>query len=257
MLQISENDRTLIGYLQKQGSKTVSELAELMGVTETAIRQRLSRLIALGLVTRIEEKAARGRPVHKYLVTREGRSTGGQNFADLASVVWEEVRSIEDSAIRSKLVRGIARRLAARYRAEIDALAELADEPLTARKRADLIARFFESRGIPVTVNQSEDFENRSEDIDELLSSGSPPNSRSPESERQCADSNGSHSKPFPILKLHGCPYPGLSESDELICEMEQSMFSELSGCDVELHRCDPNRSECCAFQLEPVERKG
>ena len=120
MAEVSENDRTLLGFLQKQGPKSVAELKDLMDVTENAVRQRLTRLIALGLISRVEEKVARGRPVHKYSVTKEGRASAGQNFLDLASVVWEEVRAIEDPATRSQVVRGIAKRLAAKYQDEIE-----------------------------------------------------------------------------------------------------------------------------------------
>ena len=220
MAEVSENDRTLLGFLQKQGPKSVAELKDLMDVTENAVRQRLTRLIALGLISRVEEKVARGRPVHKYSVTKEGRASAGQNFLDLASVVWEEVRAIEDAATRSQVVRGIAKRLAAKYQNEIES--ELGGNgELSPSDRANTIAQFFESRGIPVSVDEEQ------------------------------AESS---SEPFPILQLHGCPYPGLSERDELICEMEQSMFSELAGCNVELKRCDKDKkSECCSFHLEPV----
>lgn len=212
-----------MGILQKQGPKSVSELAERMEVTETAIRQRLTRLIAQGLISRVEEKLSRGRPVHKYSVTREGRASAGQNFSDLAAVVWDEVRAIEDQEVRSQVVQGIAKRLAAKYHDEMVSEESQNGSPQTTRERANFIAQFFESRGIPVTVDE------------EQIQSD----------------------ETFPILKLHGCPYPGLSERDELICEMEQSMFSELAGCEVELHRCDRNKSNaCCTFQLESAEKQ-
>ena len=232
MTQISDHDRTLIGFLQKQGAKSVSELAELMQVTETAIRQRLTRLIALGFLSREEERVSRGRPVHKYSVTRQGRENTGQNFLDLASVVWEEVRAMEDKEIRSRVIQGIARRLAEKYRQEIQSSEEESCKDST-WNRAEQIARFFEKRGIPVTVAEHD-----SED---------PGSAEMADGKR-----TGSGSEAFPILQLHGCPYPGLSERDDLICEMEQSMFSELAGCDVELQRCDSNsRAECCSFHLE------
>ncbi|MEC9091747.1 MAG: hypothetical protein VX438_03510 [Planctomycetota bacterium] len=220
MNPLSENDRILIGFLQKQGAKTVSELSDLMQVTETAVRQRLNRLIGQRFISRTESKVPRGRPVHKYSVTREGRAGVLQNCSDLATAVWEEVQMIEDKEIRSQVVRGIAKRLAAKYQSEIAANHSI--EPST---RAAAIVNFFENRGIPATVNCS----------------------------GAAADSTNNFKKnPLPIIQLHGCPYPGLSESDDLICEMEQSVFSELFGCEVELHRCHHNgESMCCSFQLD------
>lgn len=214
-----------MGHLQKEGPKTVSGLSEWMEVTENAVRQRLTRLIAQGLISRVEEKLSRGRPVHKYSVTREGRASTGQNFSDLATVVWEEVRAIEDEEIRSQVVRGIAKRLAVKYQTEMNSERSSDESELSPRERASQIARFFENRGIPVSVNEEAETANLE--------------------------------NPFPILRLHGCPYPGLSDRDDLICEMEQKMFSELAGCDVELHRCDRNSaSACCTFQPESVDKK-
>lgn len=235
MSEISKNDRVLMGFLQKEGPKSVAELAGMMEVTENAVRQRLTRLIALGLISRVEEKLSRGRPLHKYSVTREGRASAGQNFSDLAAVVWDEVRAIEDVETRSQVVRGIAKRLAAKYQDEMDSEQVTNGRELTPKERAETIAQFFESRGIPVTVND------QTENNDATVSDGVSKDKESP----------------FPILQLHGCPYPGLSDRDELICEMEQSMFSELAGCDVELHRCNADgKSACCTFQPESVEDK-
>ena len=157
-----------------------------------------------------------------FSVTWEGRAGVVQNGSDLATVVWEEVRLIEDKEVRAQVVRGIAKRLAAKYQAEIESNDS---KELTVKERAIAIAKFFEKRGIPVTVN--------SNDVQSNLESDS-------------------RREPFPIIQLHGCPYPGLSESDDLICEMEQGMFSELSGCEVELHRCNQDStSDCCSFHLD------
>lgn len=242
MSDISKNDRNLMSFLQKEGSMTVAELSERMGVTETAVRQRLNRLSALGLISRDEEKLSRGRPVHKYSITREGRATAGENFSDLTVAVWDEVRSIPDKEIRSQVIRGIAQRLAEKYRQEIEGLTATNGQALSTQERAQRIARFFESRGIPVTVNADAA-------ETEATESGTSGTSMEPGDSRSVGG--------LPVLRLHGCPYPGLAERDELICEMEQTMFSALTGCEVELNRCDRHgQAECCTFQLESVDQK-
>lgn len=230
MTPFNENDRQLVGILQKQGRKSVGELATLMKVTETAVRQRLTRLLAAELISREEVKLSRGRPNHMYSLTKKGRESGGQNFSDLATVVWDEVRAIEDVSIRSSVIQGIAKRLAQKYKDEIGNLNFDSNGSNTIQDRANSIATFFESRGIPITVE---------------FASG--------DQSETAADSDSASKNLLPVLNLHGCPYPGLSEKDELICEMEQAMFSELAGCGVGFNRCDhKSGSDCCSFQLEP-----
>ena len=51
-LQLSQNDREMISLLRKVPSMTVGELTGTMGVTATAVRQRLNRLMTLELAER-------------------------------------------------------------------------------------------------------------------------------------------------------------------------------------------------------------
>ena len=44
----------------------VGELTELLGVTATAVRQRIERLLEMGLIEREKVVAGRGRPTFRY-----------------------------------------------------------------------------------------------------------------------------------------------------------------------------------------------
>jgi predicted ArsR family transcriptional regulator len=52
-----------------------------------------------------------------------------------------------------------------------------------------------------------------------------------------------------PVLTQHACPYPKLAEQDQGICNMEQMMFSELLGQNVELTQCRLQGGSECRFQ--------
>ena len=67
-----------------------------MGVTATAVRQRLQRLMAEGLIERHTERKGRGRPNHRYSLTEKGERSAGTNFSDLAVVLWEEIKAVDD-----------------------------------------------------------------------------------------------------------------------------------------------------------------
>ena len=55
-----------------------------MEVTPTAVRQRLTRLLAGEVIQREPIRNGRGRPKHRYWLTDKGMRRTGSNFADLA-----------------------------------------------------------------------------------------------------------------------------------------------------------------------------
>lgn len=118
---ISESsDRPLLDLIRRHGPLGVAELAGHLGVTPTAIRVRLTRLVASGLVERKTEHRGRGRPKHTYEASAEAHKRLGQNYADLAVVLWEEMmQTVEDRKLRRMLFGRITDRLADLYRAQV------------------------------------------------------------------------------------------------------------------------------------------
>jgi len=89
-------------------------------VTGTAVRNRLSRLLESGLVERRAEARGRGRPRHAYQASVEAQKRLGQNYADLAVVLWEELMTtVEDRKLRRLLFARITERLAEMYRGRV------------------------------------------------------------------------------------------------------------------------------------------
>ncbi len=112
-------DREIIEYLRRQGATTILELVEFAGVTATAVRQRLSRLMDQGLIVRESEAAGRGRPIHRYSLSDAGVRSSGTNYEDLVGVLWTEIRAVEDPDVRHGLLKRIVTRLADVYRDQI------------------------------------------------------------------------------------------------------------------------------------------
>jgi predicted ArsR family transcriptional regulator len=95
-------------------------MAERLGVTPTAVRNRLTRLVGAGMVERKTEHQGRGRPRHTYQASVEAHKRLGQNYADLAVVLWDEMmRSVDDPKLRRFLFGRITERLAELYRAQM------------------------------------------------------------------------------------------------------------------------------------------
>ncbi|RCS55976.1 winged helix-turn-helix transcriptional regulator [Bremerella cremea] len=117
--EVIPTDLVVLDLLRKTPSLSTADMAEAMEVTATAVRQRLSRLLAQGYIERVSAKSGRGRPTHKYRLTTKGERKAGANYADLAMALWDEIRSIEDPDVKRGLIARIAKRLVEMYSSEI------------------------------------------------------------------------------------------------------------------------------------------
>jgi predicted ArsR family transcriptional regulator len=145
--QTDTSDRQLLDFIRRSGAATVSALVQEMGVTATAVRQRIQRLTDEGLIERKAEKKGRGRPNHRYSLTEKGERSAGDNFADMASVLWDEIKAVEDPTVRRGLLKRIADRFVSRYRNHISGG--------TLAERMNALAGVMGERQIPFVVDDS------------------------------------------------------------------------------------------------------
>ena len=139
------SDADLLDLLRCDGPLGVVELAEVVEVTPTAIRQRLSRLLAQGLIEREVERCGRGRPRHRYRLTNKGLRLTGSNFTDLALALWAQLNTIEDQEIRSELVGRVVKALAEDYAKEV--------RGVTVSDRMKSLAGLLSRRRVPFSVD--------------------------------------------------------------------------------------------------------
>ncbi|MFO0908277.1 MAG: MarR family transcriptional regulator [Isosphaeraceae bacterium] len=113
-------DRSLLDLIRRSGPLTVNEMADQLGVTPTAVRNRLTRLVGSGMVEREAEHGGRGRPRHRYRASVEAHKRLGQNYADLAVVLWDEMmRTVQDRRLRRALFARTTERMAELYRSQV------------------------------------------------------------------------------------------------------------------------------------------
>ncbi len=144
---IQSSDAALLDVLRRDGGLRVAEIAKRMGVTATAVRQRLNRLMSQELIQRIhirETAPSRGRPSFVYELSDKGRKQTGSNFADLAIALWDEVRSIKDAEIRRGLLQRISGRLAGLYAGRITGS--------TSSEKMESLVGLLQERDIPFGV---------------------------------------------------------------------------------------------------------
>ncbi|MCA9187451.1 MAG: MarR family transcriptional regulator [Planctomycetales bacterium] len=146
-MSVEQSDATILDMLRRVPSMTVAEMSRSMGVTATAVRQRLTRLTGQELIERRVMREGRGRPQHAYRISEKGRRQTGTNFADLAVAMWQELRTIADIEVRRGLLQRLSRRLAQMYVGRI--------EGETAEARMRSLARLFQEREVPIEVQES------------------------------------------------------------------------------------------------------
>ena len=142
------SDADLLQLLRATGPMGVGELSRETFVTPTAVRQRLTRLLAQGFVEREPVRHGRGRPRHRYCLTQKGLRQTGSNFTDLALALWREVSAIEDYEVRRTVLRRVVKALAGSYARHI--------EGTDTREKMQSLASLLHERRIPVSVEQAD-----------------------------------------------------------------------------------------------------
>lgn len=113
-MPLSAADRGLIDEV-RHGVDSVQGLCDATGVTATAVRQRLNRLEAAGIVEKRTAPSGRGRPRNSYRVTGFGHSQLGSKADDLAVALWATIAGTEEPDLRERLLSRLRTVLGERY----------------------------------------------------------------------------------------------------------------------------------------------
>jgi predicted ArsR family transcriptional regulator len=116
---LEHDDEQFLLSLQRLGKVTIQDLCTAAGVTATAVRLRLSRLQSLGLVDRKTIRMGRGRPHHTYEITDLGRQQLGDNYSELARLLWSELQTIDEIEVRKRVTGRIRDAMVRQYGARV------------------------------------------------------------------------------------------------------------------------------------------
>lgn len=111
MNRLSENDQRAIAFLQRNCGADLQQLCEALGVTRTAVRQRMIRLQRDGFVSVAEVSEGRGRPKSVFNLTESGRATLGENYRSVAVALWASILSLPDSETKTAVLADFRQRL--------------------------------------------------------------------------------------------------------------------------------------------------
>ncbi|MFV2066011.1 MAG: helix-turn-helix transcriptional regulator [Pirellulales bacterium] len=141
------SDTALIDLMRVSQAMSVLQLAGKTGVTATAVRQRLNRLMGEGLVSRRVVRTGRGRPSHVYSLKDHGLRCAGNNYSDLALALWKVVRSVDDPSVKRGLLGRIANVLAEMYVDRVNGHSMF--------ERMESLSRLLSERRVPFQAQQS------------------------------------------------------------------------------------------------------
>lgn len=245
-------DSQLLRALGDGKTRGVGELIATLGVTATAVRQRLERLLESGLIERAKVVSGRGRPAFEYRLTERGRWCAGADPAELAEAMWQEILELADEDLRLRILTGIARRLgqglASEASAGVEQASRVADAP------AHTLPRRRQQRLSPgVTAATNSGLAERMRMIGDSLAKRRIATRISFHSENQLG--HPENQLGLPVLDLPSCPYPALRDAthDRSMCELERRMLSEALGGPVQLSSCVLDGDSVCRFTPEAV----
>lgn len=131
-------------------SHTVAEFAELLGISQVAVRRHLVRLIDEGWVAgRTDEPDGPGRPVTRYMLTSDGHQLLPQGYAALAEELLAYINATAGPD-------GLASYLRWRTRRRVDRLATAIDADSLDERLVQLAAALTEI-GSSASVETTED----------------------------------------------------------------------------------------------------
>jgi len=109
----------VIEYIKRNGSATIKELEDLLGVTTNAVRQHLQALQADGYIERRPVNTGVGRPHHAYTISAKAHELFACHCDDLALTLLEEVFALEGPELAGVLLNRVGDRLAKRYASSV------------------------------------------------------------------------------------------------------------------------------------------
>ena len=112
---IDKNDQIFLEQLHHMCGGSVQEICDVVGVTATAVRQRVTRLEAEKLIVCEAVNVGRGRPRNIYRVSDAGLRHLGENYRDLALILWRTMHQVEDPVLKSQLFGSIRDAFVSRF----------------------------------------------------------------------------------------------------------------------------------------------
>lgn len=108
---LPEGRRSILNALKKRGELRAEELANLINITTSGIRQQLQALEADGMVSHLEKREGRGRPKHVYKLSQAADALYPRMYSELTNELLDYVREDNPELLELIFKRRMQRRL--------------------------------------------------------------------------------------------------------------------------------------------------
>ena len=110
----------ILDFLHREHRGTVKELARLLEMTPTGVRQHLAILEHDGLIAAEVERGHVGRPAFVYRLTDAGEALFPKGYDVLVNLLMEEIRQVAGADILQRILRRVADRMTQQNRDRIE-----------------------------------------------------------------------------------------------------------------------------------------
>ena len=203
----------ILRYVRGRRETTVAQLAEVLQLSQQAVRRHLDGLRADGLVDARQERHGVGRPTLLFFATERGEEVAGTTYLHLLTRIFRQLEKLEEEsgepgrqAVLERVFNGVAGEVAAEHSAEVHGS--------TLDQRIDEMSRALEREGIV--------------DSWERLEDGT-----------------------YHILNEE-CPYLRLAELSSAACHSDKRSIELLLGAEVEQTLRIVDGAPCCEYIVKP-----
>lgn len=113
------SSRQLIEHLKQGGPATIREIRAALGLSETAVRHQLTRLMQQGWLTQEQRREGKGRPATVYRLTQASEGLFPKRYPELLDAVLGQA---EAEGLMGRLMEGVAEGMAAELRRKLAGL---------------------------------------------------------------------------------------------------------------------------------------
>lgn len=225
--EVGSPARLVVELLARREQMTIAELVGAMGVTTTAVRLQVNRLLAEGWVEASKRRGGPGRPADVLRLSAAGRQLFGQRADDLCKLIIDELLESEGVERTRRIMRGVSKRLAAQFRGGIgEGEAGDANGNAAGHTSSDAAGQM----GNGAAAEQLRRFAELMNEKGVLVDA------------ERCGRGNR--------LTVYTCPFPDLVADHPVICEMERAAIGELLAADVQLDCCMAAGDKRCEFHV-------
>jgi predicted ArsR family transcriptional regulator len=105
----------VLRLIQRQGSASIKELEAALGVTTTAVREQVDRLLREGFLQATRVRGEIGRPYYVYSLTAKAQELFPKDYATLALLLLEETLAMNGAEGLRMLLNRVSRRMAEKF----------------------------------------------------------------------------------------------------------------------------------------------